>query len=67
MWSDIESKQDFLNYSEASEIVVNVLSNPKMLPISIGIFGSWGTGKSTILNLIEQRLTTEKKRRLYSY
>ncbi|MBE2172901.1 NTPase KAP [Acinetobacter oleivorans] len=61
MWSDIESKQDFLNYSEASEIVVNVLSNPAMLPISIGVFGSWGTGKSTILNLIEQKLQTEKE------
>lgn len=62
MWSDIESKHDFLNYSEASEIVVNVLSNPAMLPISIGVFGSWGTGKSTILNLIEQRLQTENHR-----
>ncbi|MEX7491995.1 P-loop NTPase fold protein, partial [Acinetobacter baumannii] len=47
--------------SEASEIVVNVLSNPAMLPISIGVFGSWGTGKSTILNLIEQKLQAEKK------
>ncbi len=27
-----------------------------MLPISIGVFGSWGTGKSTILNLIENNL-----------
>ena len=43
MWSDIDSKKDFLNYSEASEIVVNVLKNPSMLPISIGVFGSWGT------------------------
>ena len=60
MWSDVESKQDFLNYSEASEIVVNVLKNPTMLPISIGVFGSWGTGKSTILNLIEHRLQSEK-------
>ncbi|ENU42741.1 hypothetical protein F985_03633 [Acinetobacter seifertii] len=60
MWSDIESKQDFLNYSEASEIVVNVLKKPNMLPISIGVFGSWGTGKSTILNLIEQKLAPEK-------
>ncbi|WOE27406.1 KAP family P-loop NTPase fold protein [Acinetobacter towneri] len=56
MWSDIESKIDFLNYSEASEIIINVLQNPQMLPISIGVFGSWGTGKSTILNLIENNL-----------
>ncbi len=33
-----------------------------MLPISIGVFGSWGTGKSTILNLIEQKLQAEKKK-----
>ena len=59
MWSDIDSKKDFLNYSEASEIVVNVLKNPSMLPISIGVFGSWGTGKSTILNLIEDKIQTE--------
>lgn len=56
MWSDIESKIDFLNYSEASEIIINVLQNPQMLPISIGVFGSWGTGKSTILNLIEKNI-----------
>lgn len=59
MWSDIDSKKDFLNYSEASEIVVNVLKNPSMLPISIGVFGSWGTGKSTILNLIEEKIRVE--------
>jgi predicted KAP-like P-loop ATPase len=56
MWSDIESKTDFLNYSEASEIIINVLRNPQMLPISIGVFGSWGTGKSTILNLIQNNM-----------
>ncbi|EMO5404194.1 NTPase KAP [Acinetobacter baumannii] len=60
MWSDIESKIDFLNYSEASEIIINVLQNPQMLPISIGVFGSWGTGKSTILNLIEKNLNQIK-------
>ena len=59
MWSDIDSKKDFLNYSEASEIVVNVLKNPTMLPISIGVFGSWGTGKSTILNLIEEKIQSD--------
>lgn len=59
MWSDTDSKKDFLNYSEASEIVVNVLKTPSMLPISIGVFGSWGTGKSTILNLIEDKIQSE--------
>jgi ABC-type polysaccharide/polyol phosphate transport system ATPase subunit len=58
-------KKGFLNYSEASEIVVNVLSNPTMLPISIGVFGSWGTGKSTILNLIEQSYNQKMKKIIF--
>jgi len=27
-----------------------------MRPVSVGIFGTWGTGKSTLLNLIEEEL-----------
>ncbi|WP_257389200.1 KAP family P-loop NTPase fold protein [Tahibacter caeni] len=33
------------------------MGDPNMRPVSVGIFGSWGTGKSTLLNLIEARLS----------
>ena len=62
MWADIETKVDFLNYSEVAELAVGVIQNPRMRPVSMGIFGSWGTGKSTLLNLIEQRLVDEENK-----
>jgi predicted KAP-like P-loop ATPase len=56
MWADKETKVDFLNYSEVAELTVDVIRNESMRPVSIGIFGAWGTGKSSLLNLIEAAL-----------
>jgi len=56
MWSDIETKRDYLNYAEVAEVVAEILVDPGMRPVSVGIFGTWGTGKSSLLNLIEGEL-----------
>jgi predicted KAP-like P-loop ATPase len=61
MWADIETKLDFLNYSEVAELVVDVVRDPSMRPVSVGVFGTWGTGKSTLLNLIEGGLNSVGK------
>jgi predicted KAP-like P-loop ATPase len=56
MWADVETSEDLLNYGELAEVVANMLSDPRMLPISVGISGGWGTGKSSMLKLIEAKL-----------
>ncbi|ENL4091790.1 KAP family P-loop domain protein, partial [Providencia rettgeri] len=61
MWSDKESSEDYLNFGEVSQLAVDVLSTEGMLPVSIGIFGNWGAGKSSLLELIEQKLEREHK------
>jgi len=60
MWADVDTNNDFLNYSEVAELVVDVIKDARMRPVSVGIFGTWGSGKSTLLNLIEQRLGTQE-------
>lgn len=59
MWSDKESTDDYLNYSEVSDLAIDVIKAPGMLPVSIGIFGNWGAGKSTLLNLIQGKLESD--------
>lgn len=56
MWSDAESKVDYLNFSEIAESIADIVCEPELLPISIGVFGNWGAGKSTILNLTKQAI-----------
>jgi hypothetical protein len=51
---NIDTKQDFLNYGETAILVAEVIADTRMLPTSIGVFGSWGAWKSTLLNIIEQ-------------
>ena len=60
MWSDTESKEDYLNFGEVSQIVTEILETEAMLPVSIGIFGNWGAGKSSLLNLIEQQIKPDE-------
>ena len=60
MWRDSESDQDFLNFTEVADQIVALTQNAGMLPISIGVFGTWGTGKSTVLRLVEKRLPDGK-------
>lgn len=61
MWSDVDARLDYLNYLEVAEAVSEILLDKNMRPVSVGIFGTWGTGKSSLLNLIEAQLRQSAK------
>lgn len=56
MWSDKESSVDFLNFNETAESIKDLITEKELMPISVGIFGNWGAGKSTILELTKKSL-----------
>lgn len=62
MWSDQESEKDYLNFGEVSQLAVDILTADGMLPVSVGVFGNWGAGKSSLLKLIEKELKQEEKK-----
>jgi predicted KAP-like P-loop ATPase len=61
MWRDSESDKDFLNFSELAEQIATLVGNQALLPISVGVFGGWGTGKSTVLRLLEAKLLANEE------
>lgn len=56
MWSDIETSKDLLGYSIHASLLKDVITNPKNLPITVGLYGDWGSGKSSILKILQEQL-----------
>jgi hypothetical protein len=56
MWSDNETDVDLLQYRYLVASVVRIVNTPHLLPTTIGIFGDWGTGKSSLIKMVEGEL-----------
>ena len=52
MWNDVETTQDFLNFSVIAKTVAELIAESGEKPISIGVSGSWGAGKSSMVKMI---------------
>lgn len=59
MWSDNETTVDYLNFGVIADACVQLLQRSTGEPISIGVSGGWGVGKTSLVRMIEQRLPAE--------
>jgi predicted KAP-like P-loop ATPase len=56
MWPDNETARDFLNFSGVAETVAEIIVQARGRPISIGVSGAWGIGKSSMIKLTQASL-----------
>lgn len=56
MWPDNETEQDFLNFAGVAGTVAEIVVQANGRPISIGVSGAWGVGKSSMIRLIRKSL-----------
>lgn len=61
MWPDNETERDFLNFSGVADTVAETIVQAQGRPISIGVSGAWGTGKSSMIKLIRSALEERSK------
>lgn len=59
MWPDNETASDLIGFQVHADLIRNVVSNPQMLPTTIGVFGDWGGGKTSIMKMLERDLNPE--------
>jgi hypothetical protein len=56
LFDDNPAVQDLLGFRTVAEAVVRVLGAGGLDPVTVGVKGAWGGGKSTVLNLIAREL-----------
>jgi energy-coupling factor transporter ATP-binding protein EcfA2 len=56
LWSDNPAERDLLGFSDIAAPALEALDREKLDPVTVGVVGWWGSGKSTILKVIERSL-----------
>ena len=61
MWSDKETSKDLLGFNVHASLLKSVVTNEKNLPITIGLYGDWGSGKSSVLEILQEQLKDDEE------
>ena len=56
---DNETAVDLLYYESVAGTVVRLLEEQSEEPLSVGIHGDWGAGKSSVLMMVEKTLESQ--------
>lgn len=62
MWPDNETARDFLNFSGVADTVAEIIVQARGRPISIGVSGAWGIGKSSMIKLAQASLASRPRK-----
>jgi formylglycine-generating enzyme required for sulfatase activity len=56
--SDQPAADDQLNFAPYAKTLADILADPATdTPLTIGVFGGWGRGKTSLMRMVERRLT----------
>ena len=56
MWNDNETDVDLLGFGYLVDSLDILLSTEDLLPLTVGVFGDWGSGKSSLMRIAQGRL-----------
>lgn len=67
MWSDNEAELDLLGFQHLTGAVCSIIRDDNLLPATIGVFGDWGSGKSSLLQLVRTELASDEDTLVLSF
>lgn len=67
MWHDNETTTDYLNFGVVADACAKLLQQANGQPISIGVSGGWGVGKSSLVRMVASRLNVDADAKKNTY
>lgn len=61
MWKDCETELDYLDFDYLVSILNSVIRDDTLLPSAIGVYGDWGSGKSSLLKMSSKTLKKDEE------
>lgn len=61
MWPDKETEIDYLNFGYLVDMMAGIATNRKLSPSTIGLYGDWGSGKSSLMKLAKRTIEARAK------
>ena len=61
LWPDNPTAEDLLGFRDIAEPIMDALMRDRLDPVAVGVFGDWGSGKSTVLEIIGSDLASDGK------
>lgn len=61
MWKDSETELDFLDYGYLVKSITEIVHSDDLLPACIGLYGDWGSGKSSLIRMCKTQLEEKDK------
>lgn len=61
LWSDEPATQDLLAFRAVAETAADAIFDDGLDPVAIGLSGAWGSGKTSVLELIKAEITERSK------
>jgi predicted KAP-like P-loop ATPase len=60
VWQDNETENDLLGFDVHADLIRSVITDQSVLPVTVGVFGDWGGGKSSIMKMLQKELSNEE-------
>lgn len=55
--SDLEADEDQLDFTPYTDTLVDIIRDPSTVgPFVVGVFGAWGSGKTSLMRFVERRI-----------
>ena len=60
VWQDNETENDLLGFDVHADLIRTVITDQSVLPVTVGVFGDWGGGKSSIMKMLQKALSNDQ-------